>query len=355
MTEFKPDFADLTPDRAFWLVVSRWRWLATCVAGFAVVGVVYALLAPVEYTTETRLMPEFQAGSAVNLKRFGALAELVGIDLESVSQTEAVRPDLYPDVLTSTPFLLTILNQPVTTTDKKTYPTLTAFLSTGPHNLFTTWLGNAPLAMPMPDSLGRSVQLSKEQEDLLKDVGKRIVSELDPQSGLIHIRVKMPDAAVVAEVCQRAIAYLKRYVIRYRTGKTRTDLQFVTQRRNEAKARYDRALNALSAYADRNRFVYTQSARIEGKRLDAEENLARTLYDELSRNYEQTQLKIQEQTPVFTVLEPPKIPAKRSEPRRALTVLAFMGVGLVLGIGWIVGKEIVAGSNVNNKPYSLGN
>lgn len=339
MTEFVFPTSYPTPDRVVSLLWSRWLFLAKVGLIFSVTGTIYAFLVPVEYATETRIMPEFQAGAAANLERFGALAELVGIDLESGTNTEAVRPDLYPDILMSTPFLLTVLNHPVTTTGKKTYPSLIAFLTTSTPKPFTFWLNDVPLTMPPSDSSG-PVRLSKEQEDVLKDIQKRIVPDLDQQSGIISIRVKMPDAEVAALVCLQATTYLTDYVVRYRTRKTRTNLTFITQRRNEAKARYDRALTALSAYGDQNRFLFTQSARAEGKRLEAEYTLSQTLYDDLSRQYEQTRLKIQEETPILTVLEPPKVPTRRSEPRRTVIVLIFAGVGVSVGAVWIVGKAV---------------
>ena len=90
--------SDLTFDRVVPLLWSRWRLLAKIVVVFGGVGVMYALLAPVEYESGASLMPEFEAGSAVNLKRFGALADLVGIDIDGATTTEAIRPDLYPDI-----------------------------------------------------------------------------------------------------------------------------------------------------------------------------------------------------------------------------------------------------------------
>ncbi len=342
MLNFIPPPSDLTPNRVVLLLWSRWRLLLKIVTGFGVLSAMYALLTPSEYTAEASLMPEFQAGSAANLKGFGALAELAGIDLEGTTITEAVRPDLYPDILTSTPFLLTTLNRPVTTTRKNNYPTLVAFLTTSEYTPSLTWLNDELVTMPQADSVGRPVRLSRAQEDFLKDFRKRIVSNLDKQSGLIGIRVKMPDAEVAAQVCQQAISYLTHYVVQYRTNKTRTNLTFLAQRLAEAKSRYDRALRAMSAYGDQNRFLYTQSARIEGKRLEAEHDLAQSLYTELSRQYEQTRIKMQEETPILTVLEPPKIPVRRSEPYRMLIVLVGAAMGLIVGTGYVLYEAVVA-------------
>lgn len=335
------------------LLRSRWRFLMNNAGIFGMIGVIYALLSPEEYTSETRLMPELQARSAANLKRFGALAELAGINLDAVGTTEAVRPDLYPDVLVSTPFLLDVLNKPVVTTDKKRYTTLAALLTDPSRQPLTAWLSDGPMAMPRVTDTTTAVRLNREQDDLLKDCRERILSDLDKQSGLIIVRVKMPDAEVAAQVCVSAIRYLRQYVVKYRTEKTRTDSSFLAQRRSEAKQRYDRALHNLSAYNDNNQFLYTQAAKVEGRRLEAELNLAQTLTDELSRQYEQTRLKIQEETPILTVLEPPSVPSRRSEPHRSLIVLVFAGVGLLTGVGWILGKAFMRYRN--DKQQTIGN
>ena len=342
MTVINPPTPDLTSDWLIALLRSNWLFLAKTAAVCGVIGVIYAVLSPEEYTAETRLMPELQARSAANLKRFGALAELAGINLDAVGTTEAVRPDLYPDVLGSTPFLLDVLNKPVTTVDKTRYPTLTALLTDPSRQPLTAWLFNKAIVMPQPKEPTTAVRLNREQDDLRKDCQERILSDLDKQTGLIIVRVKMPDAEVAAQVCLYATTYLRRYVVRYRTEKARADSGFLAQRRSEVKQRYDRALGNLSAYADQNQYLYTQSAKLEGRRLEAEVSLTQTLYDELSRQYEQMRLKVQEETPILSVLEPPAVPARRSEPRRTLTVLVFAGIGLLAGAGWVLVRSIMS-------------
>ncbi len=352
MTDYLPLSSTLTPDRVLGLLWNRWRLLVKFIATFAVTGVVYALLSPEEYTSGASLMPEFQSGSAANLKRFSALADLAGINIEGATTAEAVRPDLYPDILSSTPFLLAMLNQPVKTRAGKTYASLTAYLTATTPNSLVAWLTDKPLTMPQADSAGHPMRLNREQEDFLKDFRKRIDTELDNQSGLILLQVKMPDAEVAAQICQQAITYLTRYVVQYRTGKSRKELLFLTRQLSDARIRYDRALRALSAYADQNQFLYTQSARIEGKRLEEEHTLAQHLYDDLSRQYERSRLKIQEETPILSVLEPPKVSARRSEPRRTLTVLIFAGLGLAAGALLTLAKAVMSGLYLDHKPQT---
>ncbi|MGV3561134.1 GNVR domain-containing protein [Larkinella arboricola] len=317
-----------------WALVTIWRQRSNVLKIaflFAVIGVVVALLSPVEFTSEVQVMPELQARSAMNLKRFGALAELAGINLEGVGNTEAVRPDLYPDVLKSTPFILHMLNQPVKTVSGQRYPTLAAFLTQEP-----SWLDwfqeKKTLMVPRAVNDRQTLHLTRDQELLVKDTKERILSDLDKQSGVIIIKIKMPDAEVAAQVSQIAIDYLTRYVISYRTEKTREDLGFLSERFREAKKRYDRAMVNLSAYKDQHRYMVTQLGTIEERRLQAEFELAQGLYSNITQQYEQTRIKIQEETPILKILEPAQVPTKRSEPRRTIMVILYTFVGGIIGI-----------------------
>ncbi|RYZ32850.1 MAG: hypothetical protein EOP49_36895, partial [Sphingobacteriales bacterium] len=165
-----------------WALIAVWHqkaYVLLIAFLFAVVGVVVALLSPFEYTSEVRVMPELQARSALNLKRFGALAELAGINLEGVSNTEAIRPDLYPDVLKSTPFILYLLNQPITTVKKSKYSSLAAFLTQESFSWIVRFFDRKPLTVPLSIDDRQALRLTRDQEQLIKDTKERILSDLD--------------------------------------------------------------------------------------------------------------------------------------------------------------------------------
>jgi LPS O-antigen subunit length determinant protein (WzzB/FepE family) len=52
-------------------------------------------------------------------------------------------------------------------------------------------------------------------------------------------------------------------------------------------------------------------------------------------------MKLQENTPVFKIMEPAKVPLQKSKPKSSLILLVMMFLGGLVGTGIIFGKEIL--------------
>ena len=88
------------------------RWC--CYA--AVIGLIVAFSIPREYTTVAVLAPE-TASNKNSLGGLGALASMAGINVGGMTETDAVNPDLYPDVVASVPFVVELFPVRVETAD----------------------------------------------------------------------------------------------------------------------------------------------------------------------------------------------------------------------------------------------
>ena len=88
-----------------------------------ILGLIVAFSIPKEYTTTIKLAPELN-GSSSGASKLGSLASMAGINLGSANAGgDAVMPQLYPDVLSSTPFLVGLFDVPVTESKTDaTYP-----------------------------------------------------------------------------------------------------------------------------------------------------------------------------------------------------------------------------------------
>ncbi len=320
------------------------RWpLLRFVALFTALGVSVALLLQPEFVSEARIMPEMGGGSGDMLRRLASVAGFSGVDMADNDQMDAIRPDLYPNVLQSTPFILYLIDQPMTASNGQ-QTTVGAVLM--PDKGIGSWLqtlflpNEATPAQPANRINNRIVKLSRRQQKLVDEVGRRVSARLDTRSGIISISAKMPDATIAAAVAQLAMDYLTAYVTNYRTEKARQDLHFYELRLNEARQRYQQAQLTVFRYNDQHQYavVVMQAATMQKQRMDAELNIAQTGYTELSRQFEQAKLRVQERTPVFKVLEPAQVPPERVSPKRTIVVLLFMLGGIVLGVVYLVAR-----------------
>lgn len=333
---------NLAPEALIRIVWQGRRWLLWFTGSFVVMGIFVALLTKPEFVSEARIMPELSTASGSLFKRLASATGFAGLDLSDAEAVDAIRPDLYPNVLQSTPFLLDLIGRPVTTTEGHT-TTVGRFLL--PDDAagwsFTRLFAFGRRVAGQPKKTGKRrgpVELTAWQQDLVEEIGKRVTARLDTRSGIITIRAQMPDARVAALVAQYAMDYLTQYVTTYRTEKARQDLQFYTQRLTEARRRYQTAQYNVFHYNDQHKYFVVQAATMDKQHLEAELTIAQTVYTELSRQFEQAKLEVQERTPVFKLLEPAQVPLKRVSPRRTLLVLAAGGIGLIFGVLYLLAQ-----------------
>ena len=153
-----------------------------------VAGGWYAFTAREEFVSEGKILPEMSGGAGSSL---GGLANLVGIggfELGLKNNTEAIRPDLYPDIIQTTPFFLNLFNQGVTT-------------KTGDSLSFESYYHQAIEENKTPEEIDTElfkgkpegvIVINRVTEERIKDLRERITGSIDKKSGVINISVKMP-------------------------------------------------------------------------------------------------------------------------------------------------------------------
>ena len=100
------------------LWANRKLLLKACVIG-GVLSIIIAFSIPKQYTSSVVLAPELSSSSGIT-GSIGSLASMAGIDLGGLSGTEdALYPELYPQIVESTPFLCELMDLPVETKDGK--------------------------------------------------------------------------------------------------------------------------------------------------------------------------------------------------------------------------------------------
>jgi uncharacterized protein involved in exopolysaccharide biosynthesis len=316
----------------------KWRvFLVTFVV--VALGLCYALTKREEFSTQGRILPELQGKSSGGLGQFAGLASLAGVDLNSVSGAgvDAVRPDLYPDVVTSTPFYLELYKTKIHTKENREMTFEQYF-----HEVLEE--GEIPdekLTKKYPVKEEGIILINRLNEIRLKNLRSRITASIDKKSGIITISSKMPDPVVAAGVAKFAMNYLMSYVTDYRTEKLKQDVDYLGQQVAASRGKFYSSQERKARYTDAFQDMRLQSADVQRERIDSEYRLSSTFYNELLKKYEEAKFKLHKETPVFQVLEPPVVPMRKSEPRRAFIVLGAGIIGGILGLG----AALVKGNN----------
>jgi hypothetical protein len=289
---------------------------------FGAIGYGVSYLVRIEFQATAKVLPEYGKGTGTG--GLSDLASLAGISLNR-SSSDALRPDLYPSILSSKPFLLKIMSTPFPVQGGKKI-LLPSYLNEDAKPISATQLSQS-------DTL---IVLTKEQEQVVIDLSKRITASMDKLSGTLSIQAEMPDPILAAACASFSVNYLKTFVMEYRGGKELEKVTFLRNQVAETKQKYQRAEYALSVYRDRNQNAYTNTARIEEQRLQSDYLQAQTLYGELTRQLEAARLQAMEDTPVLKVLEPPMVPNKKSNPKRSIYALGFAILGGFITLVYIL-------------------
>lgn len=320
---------------AFFKIIWKEKvWVVLITLLFTIGGIAYALFVREEFVSTGKILPEYQS-KAGGLSQFAGIASLAGVDLSSAAGggSDAIRPDLYPDVLKSTPFFLELLKIKVRTKDNKEM-TFSQF-----YDIFVldNKIEEKDTKIKFPTS-NQYIAVSYQTEKNLKDLRERISAVIDKKSGLITVTVKLPDPLVATIITDYSMNFLANYLTNYRTEKAKRDLDFLAERLDAAKGKYYNNQAKKAQYSDQNQLsmMKLQTADLQRERIESEYKISSTFYNTLLQKYEEAKLKLQQETPVIKVLEPPVVPNKRSEPKRAVIVILTTFLGGIFGIIFVL-------------------
>lgn len=316
--------------KALWKILKKEKWLIIGITTvFTIGGGFYAFFLKEEFKSEGKILPEVQ-GKTGSMGQFAGLAALAGVDLGSAAGgVDAVRPDLYPDVLISTPFFLRLFQEKIKDRANKEL----TFQSFYNKEVLNGEINEKDQTIKYPKS-DNYVSFNRQTEKNIKDLKERILCTYDKKVGVITISVKMPDPVVSANVTRFAMNYLTDYIINYRTEKQKRDLDFLAERLNAAKGKYYINQSKKATYTDQMPLnaLRLQSADLQRERIESEYKISSSFYNSLLQKYEEAKLKIQQETPVIKVLEPPVVPNLRSEPKKNLIIFTAFLIGNFISI-----------------------
>jgi uncharacterized protein involved in exopolysaccharide biosynthesis len=324
---------------------------AFIIAGF-ITGLAISLVLPKEYTSKTSVVPQ-TAASANKLGGLSSLAAMAGFNLDLNAGTDQLTPLLYPDIVKSVPFQVEIMytpftfsgiDQPVSIYDYYTNIKKPGFMRVVADYTIglPSKIGSAISKKKPGSETGTSpIKLTKNQEKIRKMIDRKVTLNIDAKTGLLTLKASFGEPLLSAQVAEKTRDLLQEYVTRFKIEKAAGQLAFIEERYEEKMREFRDIQGQLALFRDQNKNVSSAVAKTQEERLQSEYSIALSVCNELAKQLEKAKIQVKEETPVFTILEPARVPAEKSKPKILLTLIISVFLGAFLGLCTVFLKTLV--------------
>ena len=319
-----------------------------------IIGIIVAISIPKQYTVKVILSPEMGNNKGGGLS--GLAASFLGSGVTMGDGTDALNASLSADIVSSTPFLLELSNMKVPVSGGEEI-SLSSYLNEesspwwgyvigfpgmvmgGAKSLFTE-NEDEPISS---DKVSRgAIELSKKETEKIETLKKMIAAAVYKKTSMTSISVTFQNPKVAAVVADSVVKKLQEYIIDYRTFKAKEDCIYLEKLFKERQQEYYAAQKKYADYLDSHDNIILQSVRTEQERLQNDMSLAYQVYSQVASQLQVARAKVQEEKPVFAVVEPAVVPLEPSGTSRKVYVLAFIFLSVCIVISWnLFGKDLL--------------
>ena len=317
-----------------------------------VIGIIIAISIPKQYTVEVTLSPEMGNNKGSGLS--GLAASFLGNEVTMGDGTDALNASLSADIVSSTPFLLELSTMEISVSRDESM-TLNTYLDEESSPWWNYVIGFPEMliggvkSLLVDDesiaSIGVNqgiIKLSKKESKKIETLKKMITAAVDKKTSITSVAVTLQNPRVAAVVADSVVKKLQEYIIDYRTSKAKEDCLYLEKLFKERQQEYYTAQRKYANYIDSHDNIILQSVRAEQERLQNDMSLAYQVYSQVASQLQVARAKVQEEKPVFAVVEPAVVPLEPSGTSRKVYVLVFIFLSVCIVIFWnLFGKDFL--------------
>lgn len=317
-----------------------------------VIGIIVAISIPKQYTVGVTLSPEMGGSKGSGLS--GLAASFLGSGVSMNEGTDALNASLSADIASSTPFLLELSKMKVPVSGSREI-SLSSYLDEESSPWWGYVIGFPSMVMSGVKSLfikedkkivsnrvNQGIfELSRKELQKIETLKNMIIVTVDKNTSMTSVTVTLQNPKVAAIVADSVVGKLQEYIITYRTSKAKEDCLYLEKLFKERQQEYYIAQKEYANYMDSHDDIILQSVRTEQERLQNDMNLAYQVYSQVANQLQVARAKVQEEKPVFAIVEPAVVPLSPSGISKKIYVLAFVFL-LVGGVmAWtFFGKDL---------------
>ena len=319
---------------------------------FFIIGCIVALTSPIVYESQTTFVPQTSDQNSSSTKNnLSSLASLAGINLNaetSSSLDNYISPLLYPRIIESDEFSMGLVNEELIFIDGNRLTIKDYMLSNSNNFNIVAFIKKYTIGLFTRDKKDEVISeqflkdynfISEDDYNLIKLFKEKFSIELDQKQGYIKVLATDKDAFISTQLVKLVTKNLQSRIISLRTNKIKEQLAFSKKQYEQKKEEFEALQNSLAEFKDSNKNISTAVFMSELQKLESEYKLQQSILMTLASEYNSNKIKLNKDTPIFSVLDEVSVPNRRSKPNRKQIVLIFVFIGIILSTGYILAEE----------------
>ena len=318
---------------------------------FFVIGCIVALLSPVVYTSQTTFVPQVSEDQMSSSNgSLGSLASLAGINLNQGSSTSDsyLSPLLYSKIANSDEFSLKLIEEELISLNGDKF-TIKEYLLSDTNSSFNL-IGfikkyTIDLFLKNDNELKNNEIIkgynfiSQEEFNLANNLKLKFSIVLNDKEGYIEVIASDKDAFISTQLVKIITKNLQSRIIELRTNKIKERLEYSKNQYELKQVEFNILQNNVADFKDSNKNISTARFMSELQKLESEYQLQQNILMNLAGEYNSNKIKLNKDTPIFSVIDEVNVPNFRSEPKRSLITLIYMFLGIIVSIVYLLARE----------------
>jgi len=297
---------------------------------FFIIGCIVALLSPLVYTSQTTFIPQVSEDQMSSSKGgLGSLASLAGINLNQGSSTSDsyLSPLLYSKIAKSDEFSLKLIEEELISLNGDKF-SLKDYLLPGTNtNSSFNLIGffkryTIGLFIKNDNELKNNEIvngynfISQEEFGLVNNFKQKFSIVLNDKDGYIEVIASDKDAFISTQLVKIITKNLQSRIIELRTNKIKERLEYSKNQYELKQIEFNILQNNVADFKDSNKNISTARFMSELQKLESEYQLQQNILMTLASEFNNNKIKLNKDTPIFSVIDEVSVPNERSEPKR---------------------------------------
>lgn len=349
------------------VVQKLWRnrkFILIVIALFSIVGLIVSVSTLKYYTASCTIIS--QSGQNSSGGSLSGLAAMAGINISNLNSGAGLSPIVYPKIMSNVNFQKELIfsklhfnnvKEPISLyeyyTDKKyrkfnLLESIKKFTIGLPNvliglvnNVVKSSKGDSEVTMNNIEQISNydstSIKsLTSQEKNVSNIVNGNLTLNLSNKEGFITLTANMPEPLAAAELVQKGVELLQKYITEFKINKVASNLEFVEKSYDIAKSNFEEKQWELAGFRDSNKSFSSSVAKTQEERLMSEYNLLLGIYTELAKQKEQAKIAVTETTPILTVIEPIVIPLKKANSNWFMKILIYSIFGFIAGVVLVI-------------------